>query len=38
VYKVKQKADGTMDKFKVQFVIQGFQQMEGIDFDKTFAP
>ncbi len=38
MYKVKQKVDGTTDMFKVQFIIQGFQQMEGIDFDKTFAP
>jgi hypothetical protein len=37
VYKVKQKADGTTNKFKVQLVTQGFQKMEGIDFDKTFA-
>jgi hypothetical protein len=34
---VKQKANGTTNKFKVQLVTQGFQKMEGIDFDKTFA-
>jgi hypothetical protein len=35
---VKQKVDGTTNKFKVQLIAKRFQQKEGIDFDKTIAP
>jgi hypothetical protein len=40
VYKIKCKADGTIDKYKVQLVVQGFSQKEGVDFyeDDKYAP
>ncbi|GKD72883.1 zinc finger, CCHC-type containing protein [Tanacetum coccineum] len=31
------KVDGTIDKFKAQFVIQGFRPKEGIDYFDTYA-
>ncbi|CAI7837206.1 unnamed protein product, partial [Closterium sp. NIES-53] len=38
VFRVKTKADGTIDKFKVRWVIRGFDQEHGRDFTETFAP
>eukprot|EP00253_Pinus_taeda_P007376 PITA_07376 len=37
-YKVKQAVDGSVAKHKARFVAQGFSQVEGIDYDETFAP
>ncbi len=37
VYKVKYHADGTLDKYIVKLVAQGFTQHEGIDYEETFA-
>nr|GEV01330.1 hypothetical protein [Tanacetum cinerariifolium] len=36
-FKRKMKVDGTIDKFKVRLVIQGFRQKEGIDYFDTYA-
>jgi hypothetical protein len=38
VFRVKCGPDGAIQKYKARVVAQGFTQVEGIDFDETFAP
>ena len=38
VFKVKRRADGTVDRYKARLVAQGYSQVEGEDFNDTFAP
>ncbi|CAI7845981.1 unnamed protein product [Closterium sp. NIES-54] len=38
VFRVKTKADGTIDKFKARWVVRDFDQEHGCDFTETFAP
>ena len=38
VFKIKYKPDGSIDKYKVRLVAQGFLQQEGIDCNEIFAP
>ncbi|CAI7796873.1 unnamed protein product [Closterium sp. NIES-53] len=38
VFRVKTKADGTIEKFKARRVVRGFDQEHGRDFTETFAP
>ena len=38
LYKLKHAADGSVKKYKARFVVQGFSQVEGVDYDETFAP
>ena len=37
IYKVKQAADGSVEKHKARFVARGFSLIEGIDYEETFA-
>ena len=37
IYKVKQAANGSVEKYRARFMAQGFSQIEGIYYDETFA-
>ena len=38
IYKVKKADDGSVEKYKARFFSRGFSQIEGIDYEETFAP
>lgn len=38
VFKVKQRADGTLERYKAQLVTKGFHQEEGVDFFEIYSP
>jgi Reverse transcriptase (RNA-dependent DNA polymerase) len=37
VFRIKHRADGTIDRFKAQLVTKGYNQYEGVDYNDTFS-
>ncbi|KAG2761622.1 hypothetical protein PC112_g25798 [Phytophthora cactorum] len=37
VFKIKRKADGSIEKYKARLVAKGFKQKYGIDYTETFS-
>lgn len=38
VFKVKTKADGSLEQYKACLVARGFNQLQGLDYEETFSP
>ena len=38
VFKIKHNADGSVERYKGRIIAQSYSQIEGVDYDETFAP
>lgn len=38
VFRIKRKADGSIERYKARLVTKGFHQQQAIDYDQTFSP
>ena len=38
IYKIKHAIDGNIEKCTTRFVVRGFSQKEGVNYEETFAP
>jgi len=38
IFKIKRKADGTIERYKARLVAKGYHQQLGVDFHETYSP